>query len=95
MKFVETNRSVGNDVKQATRAALRLVLSYAVIAVLWILLSDRAVASLFTDPAQIILASLVQRFRFRPSQPAPHPVMTMTVRPEPGVFLELQALEVD
>jgi cytochrome P450 len=43
--------------------------------------------------AQIILASLVQRFRFRPSQPAPHPVMTMTVRPEPGVFLELQALE--
>jgi cytochrome P450 len=43
--------------------------------------------------AQIILASLIQRFRFRPSQPAPHPVMTMTVRPEPGVFLELQALE--
>lgn len=43
--------------------------------------------------AGIILASLIQRFRFRPSQPAPHPVMTMTVRPEPGVFLELQALE--
>jgi cytochrome P450 len=43
--------------------------------------------------AGIILASLVQRFRFRPSQPSPHPVMTMTVRPEPGVFLELQALE--
>jgi len=43
--------------------------------------------------AQIILASLIQRFRFRPSQPAPHPVMTMTVRPEPGVFLELQAIE--
>ncbi|MBN9546784.1 MAG: cytochrome P450 [Alphaproteobacteria bacterium] len=43
--------------------------------------------------AGIILASLVQRFRFRPSQPLPHPVMTMTVRPEPGVFLELQALE--
>ena len=40
--------------------------------------------------AQIILATLIQRFRFRPSQPAPHPVMTMTVRPEPGVFLELQ-----
>jgi cytochrome P450 len=43
--------------------------------------------------AQIILASLIQRFRFRPGQPQPHPVMTMTVRPEPGVFLELQALE--
>ncbi|MBS0279677.1 MAG: cytochrome P450 [Proteobacteria bacterium] len=43
--------------------------------------------------AGIILASLIQRFRFRPGQPLPHPVMTMTVRPEPGVFLELQALE--
>jgi cytochrome P450 len=43
--------------------------------------------------AAIILASLIQHFRFRPSQPSPHPVMTMTVRPEPGVFLELQALE--
>jgi cytochrome P450 len=43
--------------------------------------------------AQIILATLIQRFRFRPSEPAPHPVMTMTVRPEPGVFLELQPLE--
>jgi cytochrome P450 len=43
--------------------------------------------------AQIILATLIQRFRFRPSQPLPHPVMTMTVRPEPGVFLELQPLE--
>jgi cytochrome P450 len=40
--------------------------------------------------AQIILATLIQRFRFRPSLPAPHPVMTMTVRPEPGVFLELR-----
>ena len=28
-----------------------------------------------------------------PATPAPHPVMTMTVRPEPGVFLELQPLE--
>jgi cytochrome P450 len=40
--------------------------------------------------AQIILATVIQRFAFRPSLPAPHPVMTMTVRPEPGVFLELQ-----
>ena len=43
--------------------------------------------------AQIILATLIQRFRFKPSMPAPHPVMTMTVRPEPGVFLEVQPLE--
>ena len=40
--------------------------------------------------AAIILATLIGRFRFRPSQPEPHPVMTMTVRPEPGVFLEIQ-----
>ena len=40
--------------------------------------------------AQIILASLVQHFTFRPSEPSPHPVMMMTVRPEPGVFLEIR-----
>jgi cytochrome P450 len=39
--------------------------------------------------AQIILATLIQRFRFLPSEPAPRPVMMMTVRPEPGVFLEV------
>jgi cytochrome P450 len=39
--------------------------------------------------AQIILATLIQRFRFLPSQPAPRPVMMMTVRPEPGVLLEV------
>ena len=39
--------------------------------------------------AQIILATLLQRFRFASSQPAPKPIMMMTVRPEPGVFLEV------
>ena len=39
--------------------------------------------------AQIILATLLQKFRFRPSEPSPRPVMMMTVRPEPGVFLEV------
>jgi len=39
--------------------------------------------------AQIILATLVGRFRVKPSLPEPRPVMTMTVRPAPGVFLEL------
>ncbi len=39
--------------------------------------------------ARIILATLVQKFRFTPAMPAPHPVMMMTVRPEPGVFLNV------
>jgi cytochrome P450 len=39
--------------------------------------------------AQIILATLLTRFRFLPSEPAPKPVMMMTVRPEPGVFLKV------
>ncbi|MGH6827670.1 MAG: cytochrome P450 [Rhizomicrobium sp.] len=42
--------------------------------------------------AGIILATLIGRFRFRPGGPGPHPVMTMTVRPHPGVFVELEAL---
>jgi hypothetical protein len=42
--------------------------------------------------AHIILATLVQRFRFAPSLPSPRPIMTMTVRPEPGVFLSLEPL---
>jgi cytochrome P450 len=37
--------------------------------------------------ARIILATLIQRFRFTPAAPSPRPVMMMTVRPEPGVFL--------
>jgi cytochrome P450 len=41
--------------------------------------------------AQIILATILQHFRFRASTPAPRPVMMMTVRPQPGVFLEVTA----
>jgi cytochrome P450 len=37
--------------------------------------------------ARIILATLLARFRFAPAGPAPMPVMHMTVRPDPGVFL--------
>ncbi|QDY71237.1 cytochrome P450 [Qingshengfaniella alkalisoli] len=37
--------------------------------------------------AQIILATLLARFHFAPSGPAPEPVMHMTIRPEPGVTL--------
>jgi hypothetical protein len=40
--------------------------------------------------AQIILGTLVSRFKIRPSLPDPHPVMTMTVRPDPGIFVELE-----
>ena len=42
--------------------------------------------------ARIILATLIQAFRFSPASPAPKPVMMMTVRPEPGVFLNLESL---
>jgi cytochrome P450 len=42
--------------------------------------------------AQIILATLLANFRFTPSGPVPHPVMMMTVRPEPGVYLEVTPL---
>ncbi len=40
--------------------------------------------------AQIILATLIQEFVFTPALPGPHPVMSMTVRPEPGVFLKVE-----
>ncbi|HVV28447.1 MAG TPA: cytochrome P450 [Rhizomicrobium sp.] len=43
--------------------------------------------------AQIILSTLIQRFRFAPRLPAPRPVMAMTVRPEPGVYLEVCPLD--
>ena len=39
--------------------------------------------------AQILLATMLQHFRFSPSLPDPRPVMMMTVRPEPGVFVEV------
>jgi len=37
--------------------------------------------------AQIILATLLARFRFAPAGRTPRPVMHMTIRPEPGVHL--------
>ena len=42
--------------------------------------------------AQIILTTLLSRFRFRPSGPTPEPVMHMTLRPEPGVTLSLEPI---
>ncbi|PKO34532.1 MAG: diguanylate cyclase [Betaproteobacteria bacterium HGW-Betaproteobacteria-7] len=44
--------------------ALTIAFSYAAFAALWILLSDRAVGWLFTDPAIIVLASTVKGWLF-------------------------------
>ena len=43
--------------------------------------------------AGIILSTLVQNFRFTQDRPSPQPVMTMTVRPDPGIFLTLERLD--
>jgi PAS domain S-box-containing protein len=43
-----------------TRSALSIALIYAVIGCLWILLSDKAVAVAFADPAAILLASMLK-----------------------------------
>jgi len=43
---------------------LRIVLAYAVFAGLWILVSDKAVGWLFSDPARIILASTIKGWLF-------------------------------
>ena len=40
--------------------------------------------------AQIILSTLLARFRFRPAGPHPEPIMHMTLRPEPGVHLAVE-----
>jgi cytochrome P450 len=42
--------------------------------------------------AAIILSTLLARFDFTPAGPAPRPVMAMTVRPEPGVYLRVRAI---
>ena len=39
--------------------------------------------------AGIILSTLLARFRFTPSDAGPQPIMSMTVRPDPGVFLDI------
>ena len=49
-------------------------------------------ASFAMMQATIILSTLLQHFRFTPAGPDPRPVMTMTVRPEPGLVLHLEPL---
>ena len=38
----------------------------------------------------IILATVLQQFEFAAGAPSPHPIMMMTVRPEPGVYLTVR-----
>ncbi len=45
--------------------------------------------------AQIILATLLARFRFDPAGPAPRPVMHMTIRPEPGIVLRANPVAIE
>ena len=55
------------DTPSGTRgagAALRIVIIYAIFACLWILLSDNAVAWLFTNPASITLISTIKGWLF-------------------------------
>jgi PAS domain S-box-containing protein len=49
---------------QATSATLKLVLTYALFAGLWIVLSDKVVAGLFSDPAQLLLVSTLKGWLF-------------------------------
>lgn len=49
-----------NDRHFTTRSALSIALIYAVVGSLWILLSDKAVAVAFSDPAAIVLASMLK-----------------------------------
>jgi two-component system NtrC family sensor kinase len=67
MKREVDTKSSGSFATSETAAVggiVRVVLLYAVFASLWILLSDRAVAWLFSDPAQIILVSTIKGWGF-------------------------------
>lgn len=65
MDPVPANSSAASNGIQATGAvAMRLVLAYALFAGLWILLSDKAIGWLFSDPAQLILASTMKGWLF-------------------------------
>ncbi len=50
--------------RSARRAALRIVLTYAVIALLWIYFSDRALSSIVSDPKALILANMIKGWAF-------------------------------
>ena len=54
----------GTESSGTTTGILTVVLLYAVFASLWILLSDKAVEWLLTDPARMILASTIKGWAF-------------------------------
>lgn len=54
----------GSEMRAAGTVALKVVLAYAVFAGLWILLSDKALGWLFSDPAQLVLASTMKGWLF-------------------------------
>jgi len=47
-----------------SRGIFAVVLAYALVASLWILLSDRALGALFSDPAALMQASMVKGWFF-------------------------------
>jgi diguanylate cyclase (GGDEF)-like protein/PAS domain S-box-containing protein len=61
-----SSHDIGQAIEEtaASRRVSTIVLIYAVFAALWILLSDKAVAMLFTTPAQITQASLAKGWLF-------------------------------
>lgn len=55
---------MSNEEQPRTTGAIAIVLAYALFAALWILLSDRAMGLLFTDPEALVRASMVKGWFF-------------------------------
>lgn len=56
--------SVGNKLSSSWRGTFRVVLAYAFFASLWILLSDRLMGLVFSDPGQLVQASMLKGWLF-------------------------------
>ncbi len=56
--------TAASDLQATGAVALKIVLAYAVFAGLWILLSDKALGWLVTDPVQLVLASTMKGWLF-------------------------------
>lgn len=52
------------EYRSSRRGALHIALIYALSAALWILFSDQALEAMFTDPAQIVRASMIKGWLF-------------------------------
>ena len=64
MRPAATKPQGADSTMQAGAGALKLVLAYALVASLWILLSDEAVGWLFSDPVNIVRASTLKGWLF-------------------------------